>query len=61
MAKAKKSTATAAALTVRERVLLFRMANGAHWQHASMTGEAVTTMIVQWSGALSGSLTTAHQ
>jgi hypothetical protein len=57
MAKAKKPTPTAAALTVRERVL-FRVASGTDWQHASMTGEAVATMIVKWSAALSGSLTT---
>jgi hypothetical protein len=57
VAKANKSTPTAAAIMVRERVLLFCVTSGTERQHASMKGEAVTTMIVKWSAALSGSTT----
>jgi hypothetical protein len=32
-------TATAAGLTVRERVLLYCAASGTDWQHAGVTGD----------------------
>jgi hypothetical protein len=40
-------TATAAALSVRERVLLFCAASGTDWQHAGIPGEIVTAMVVK--------------
>jgi hypothetical protein len=47
MAKLRMPTATAAALSVRERVLLFCTASCADGQHAGVTGEAVTAMAVK--------------
>ena len=47
MAKLTMPTATAAGLTVRERVLLYCAASGTDWQHAGVTGEHVTTMVVK--------------
>jgi hypothetical protein len=34
-------------LAARERVLLFRAASGTNWQHAGITGENVTAMVVK--------------
>jgi hypothetical protein len=45
MAKAKKPSA--AALAARERVVLFCVASGTDWQHAGITGEAITATIVK--------------
>jgi hypothetical protein len=47
MAKLTMPTATAAGLSVRERVLLFCAASGTDWQHAGITGESVTAMVVK--------------
>ena len=47
MAKLRMPTATAANLSVRERVLLFCAASGTDWQHAGITGENVTAMMVK--------------
>jgi hypothetical protein len=47
MAKLTMPTATAAGLTVRERVLLYCAASGTDWQHAGVRGEQVTTMVVK--------------
>jgi hypothetical protein len=43
----KMPSADAASLSVRERVLLFCAASGTDWQHAGITGESVTAMVVK--------------
>ena len=58
MAKLRMPTAIAAALSVRERVLLFCAASGTDWQHAGIAGEIVTAMVVK--GAKAGIATTVE-
>jgi hypothetical protein len=47
MAKRVTPSAVALDLTVRERILLFCAASGTDWEHAGMTGEIVTAMVVK--------------
>jgi hypothetical protein len=47
MAKAAKPDPALTGLTFRERVLLFCAASGTDWQHAGVTGETVTAMVVK--------------
>jgi hypothetical protein len=47
MAKLIIPAEAAKALSVRERMLLFCAASATDWQHAGITGEAVTAMIVK--------------
>ena len=44
---AKRPTPDIAALTVRERMLLFCVGSETDWQRAGVTGETVTNMIVK--------------
>ena len=47
MAKLTMPAQVAAGLSARERVLLFCAASGTNWQHAGVTGENVTAMVVK--------------
>jgi len=47
MAKPPKATSDTAALVVRERMLLFCVGSGTHWQRAGVTGGTVTALIVR--------------
>jgi hypothetical protein len=46
MARAAKPDAEPS-LSVRERVLLFCVASGTEWEHAGITGDTVTGMVVK--------------
>jgi hypothetical protein len=46
-ATTKPDANSAPGLTVRERLMLFCAASGTDWQHAGLTGENVTGMIVK--------------
>ena len=46
MARSAKPT-TDQSLTVRERMLLFCVASDTDWQHAGITPEVVTTMVIR--------------
>ena len=47
MTKLSMPAATAAALRVSERMLLFCVASNTDWQHTTIPGEIVTTMVVK--------------
>jgi hypothetical protein len=52
MAKLTMPTATAAGLSVRERVLLLCVVSGTDWQHAGIPGETVAAISRDPIGAL---------
>ena len=47
MAKLTMPSEVAKALTLKERMMLFCAASGTDWQHAGLTGESVTGMVVK--------------
>jgi hypothetical protein len=47
VAKLTMPSEVAKALTLKERMMLFCAASGTDWQHAGLTGESVTGMVVK--------------